>query len=472
MSIALLKEVKRSEDWRTSFYEFVNSRLDKIEKEYPMENLGDISRAIFQERSEILGRLIQGFIEKKFDHLLNQQVSNCPKCGNQIITQGKRPKNIQTLAGSFELLRPYFYCRDCHIGSYPLDEVLCLSSSSKQYDIQDVEAWLSSEMPYEMARETFERVTGEKQSEHHMYDTVNAIGQELNILDVCPDKEEINHKIAEMSEGKFRRPILMIAIDGAHAPTRPEPSPHPRKGKRGKGQWKEVKGFRLYLLDTKSTIHLISWHQVCTDQELAENLLKIKESGLIPESKVRLCLIGDGAAWIWNRGKEIFPSAKEVLDYYHCSEYVYAAANAHYGKGTQDAQAWSEAILTRIYWGYHNDVLSELKEIKSESEEAREKIDDLYNYLFNHRDKMNYSSAKRAGYHIGSGAIETANKFISHTRMKRSGAWWYIKNANNMLKIRCAKYNGTYDNVIEKYKINDQKRINDKKFNRTLKIIQ
>ena len=33
--------------------------------------------------------------------------------------------------------------------------------------------------------------------------------------------------------------LMMLAIDGAHAPTRPEPSP--REGKRGKGKYKEAK---------------------------------------------------------------------------------------------------------------------------------------------------------------------------------------------------------------------------------------
>lgn len=65
---------------------------------------------------------------------------------------------------------------------------------------------------------------------------------------------------------------------------------------------------------------------------------------------------------------------------------------------------------------------------------------------------MDYGAAKRGGYHVGSGTIESANKFISHVRLKRSGAWWYITNANNILKLRCAKYNVTYDRIIQKYK--------------------
>lgn len=71
---------------------------------------------------------------------------------------------------------------------------------------------------------------------------------------------------------------------------------------------------------------------------------------------------------------------------------------------------------------------------------------------------MNYGAARRAGYHIGSGAIESANKFISHVRLKRSGAWWYETNGNNILKLRCAKYNKTYDKIIELHKQVDREK--------------
>ena len=110
--------------------------------------------------------------------------------------------------------------------------------------------------------------------------------------------------------------------------------------------------------------------------------------------------------------------------------------------------------------------------MKAQNQEVQDKIDTFYNYLANHGEKMHYGSAKRGGYHIGSGAIESANKFISHTRLKRSGAWWYIKYANNILKIRCAKYNGTYDKIINKYKRDDQERIKNKKFNHRLRIVK
>ncbi|WP_096894570.1 ISKra4 family transposase [Candidatus Scalindua japonica] len=437
-----------------------------------MEDLGEISKAVFQERSEILGQMILGLIKRKFGHLLNQQNCDCPDCGKSMQRHDKLSRTIQTLAGQFELERPYFYCRACSFGNYPLDEALGLSRSSKQYDIQDVEAWLSSETAYETASETYERITGVKLSEHHMHEATNTIGQEVGILDICPSKEEIHKKIENISKNKFRRPIMMLALDGAHGPMRPEPSPHRRKEKRGKGEWKEIKGFRLYLIDGTSINHLISWHQVCEDHELAQDLVKIKEAGLIPEAEIRLGIIGDGAHWIWNRCKEIFPSAKEILDYYHCSEYVHGVGNAHYGKETRESRQWCEATLTRIHFGDHEDVLGGLGKMKAQTQEVQDKIDKFYTYLTNHCEKMHYDTTKRGGYHIGSGAIESANKFISHTRLKRSGAWWYAQNANNMLKIRCAKYNGTYDKIIEKYKKDDQERIKNKKSRKSLRLVK
>ena len=72
-------------------------------------------------------------------------------------------------------------------------------------------------------------------SNHHKHDVTNEIAKNLSILDVCPSKEEIHHRIDSISEGKFRRPILMIGIDGAHVPVRPEPSS--RTGPRGSGDW-------------------------------------------------------------------------------------------------------------------------------------------------------------------------------------------------------------------------------------------
>ncbi|MBI3303373.1 MAG: hypothetical protein HYZ72_15015 [Deltaproteobacteria bacterium] len=83
---------------------------------------------------------------------------------------------------------------------------------------------------------------------------------------------------------------------------------------------------------------------------------------------------------------------------------------------------------------------------------AAAEIATLIGYLQNNRDRINYRSQRHAGYHLGSGGIEAAHKFICHARLKRSGAWWYVANSNHMLALRCAKYNGTFDRVFTRYR--------------------
>ena len=76
----------------------------------------------------------------------------------------------------------------------------------------------------------------------------------------------------------------------------------------------------------------------------------------------------------------------------------------------------------------------------------------LIGFLRNSEERLHYRGASKGGYPIGSGGIEAANKSISHVRLKRSGAWWYVEKANHMLALRCATYNGTFESVFEIYK--------------------
>ena len=183
-----------------------------------MDSLGEITGAILANRSEILGELALGFVRKRFGHLLEQELFACPQCGKQLRSRARHPRQLETLIGSFPLERPYFYCTACEHGFYPLDEALGLASSAKQYDIQALEAWLGSEMPFETASEAYQRCTGNPMSTHHLHDCANRIGESLGVLDVCPTKVEVEARIARLAVGKHRRPVMMMGIDGGSCP--------------------------------------------------------------------------------------------------------------------------------------------------------------------------------------------------------------------------------------------------------------
>ena len=203
-------------------------------------------------------------------------------------------------------------------------------------------------------------------------------------------------------------------------------------------------------MDGERIVHLVSWHQIQSEQELGEALRQVKEADVIPLDTVRLCVVADGASWIWKQVKALFPHARQVLDYYHCAEYIHAIAKAQYGTSRQ-ALEWVESTMTRLYLGKIGHVLGGLGRMQAASADAAKVIANGRAYLATHRGRTHYRQLRRGGYPLGSGGMESANKFICHVRLKRSGAWWYEGNGNQMLALRCAKYNGTFEKVFARY---------------------
>ena len=137
-----------------------------------------------------------------------------------------------------------------------------------------------------------------------------------------------------------------------------------------------------------------------------------------------------------------------MLVYYHCVEHIYKVAKFQYDENSQQALEWVESTVCRLFFAEANSVISGLRLMKVKDSEASEEIRKLIGYSDHNRNRIHYQGDRIGGYPIGSGEIESANKFICHTRLKRSGVWWVKETGNEMLRIRCAVYNGTYDKVF------------------------
>jgi hypothetical protein len=68
-----------------------------------------------------------------------------------------------------------------------------------------------------------------------------------------------------------------------------------------------------------------------------------------------------------------------------------------------------------------------------------------------HRGRTAYHKLRRGGYPWGRGGIEASNQCLCHVRLKRSGAWWYAINSTQMVALRGAKSNGTFDQVFARH---------------------
>src|SRR5215470_1708337 len=124
-------------------------------------------------------------------------------------------RTVETMVGPVHVERPYFYCPSGCGGVYPLDQVLDLAPGRKQLDVQQAAAQVAIEMPYEEAHTLFSDLTGVQLGSERLHTFVHQAAEELSVLDVAPSRQEIAQRIEEMAAGCFRRPVLVLGIDGA-----------------------------------------------------------------------------------------------------------------------------------------------------------------------------------------------------------------------------------------------------------------
>ena len=158
----------------------------------------------------------------------------------------------------------------------------------------------------------------------------------------------------------------------------------------------------------------------------------------------RLIVIGDGAHWIWNLADEHFPGAIQILDWYHASAYVWQAAHALYGEGTDFAKQWAKQQLDLLWDGQVVDVIAHLEAASSHKSALQE----VLTYFRNHQHRMRYAFYRTCGLQIGSGTIESGCKHVISARLKQAGMIWSSQGARSIAKLRARLKSRRWDQTI------------------------
>jgi len=141
-----------------------------------------------------------------------------------------------------------------------------------------------------------------------------------------------------------------------------------------------------------------------------------------------LTALADGARWIWNQLAEHLPGAAGVLDIFHASEHLWAAAHAQFGEGTAAARVWVAARRATLLTGGAAALLAELSGAAWEG---------LRTYFGPHQEHTGYAARLAVGQSIGSGLVEGACKQVIGRRLKQTGARWKVRRVERMATL-CA----------------------------------
>lgn len=155
-----------------------------------------------------------------------------------------------------------------------------------------------------------------------------------------------------------------------------------------------------------------------------------------------LVFICDGAKWIWNWIDEYFPESRQILDFYHCKEHLFAFAKILYPKEEKQAEKWVDACIDLLMEQKVEDLFTEIDQLPCNNKQVEKEKVKLFNYLQNNKKRINYGLYKKEGLLYGSGAIESANRTVIQKRMKLSGQRWTLQGAQQMLNLRVCFKNG------------------------------
>jgi hypothetical protein len=144
-----------------------------------------------------------------------------------------------------------------------------------------------------------------------------------------------------------------------------------------------------------------------------------------------VCAVADGADWCQQFVDLHRPDAVRILDFPHAVGYLARAAQAVWGEGSTAAEQWTSQQAHGLLETGPDPVLTALRRL-----DAVEAVTTALGYLEKRRDQLQYPVFRAAGYPIGSGCGESANKLLVEARLKGSGMHWQRSQVNALVALR------------------------------------
>ena len=147
--------------------------------------------------------------------------------------------------------------------------------------------------------------------------------------------------------------------------------------------------------------------------------------------------VGDAAPWIWNVVAEHFYDSHQVVDWYHATEHLAAAARLLKGEGTLAKTRWFNDRQTTLFEGHADRIAQELTSAAPDHSSIADDLRKEANYFFKIQRRMQYQELREDGWAIGSGMVESAAKQFK-ARFTGPGMRWSRTGAERLLPIRAA----------------------------------
>ena len=157
-------------------------------------------------------------------------------------------------------------------------------------------------------------------------------------------------------------------------------------------------------------------------------------------------VLADGALWIWNLAGGQFGTSRQVVDWYHAKEHLYAAGNLLHGEGSAQAQRWVKGMETPLYQGHALWIAEQLKALAKTHRRVAKGLRKEAGYFEHNQRRMQYLETREDGFPIGSGMVESGIKQF-RARFTGPGMRWSREGAERLLPVRAAILSKRFNEV-------------------------
>lgn len=358
----------------------------------------------------------------------------CPVCGQPLsrLSAG-HTRTFQSRYGGMTVARTRGYCKRCRKWRTPADTTLGLEETAGYSPaVQDMSALLVSKMPVEEASAVLEHLTGVRLPRATLDREAKRQGQRAQKL-----RQQLDQQAAlpgpqlELTLEPYQ---MIIQLDAWNIRERDDWGQSAALRRRGQQpeRWHWVYTGTCFRLDHRG--HTAGGRPVITERGFVatrQGLDGLREQ-LHAEALRRglgqaagALVIADGAVWIWRLADDRWPQARQRLDFYHAVQHLAAVGRALYGEDKDKLKIWLKPLVKQLKHRSALKVIRQLEQALAALPEgaAAEAVRREVHYLREHRERMDYRAAQRAGEPIGSGPVEATCR-QAQCRFKRPGQFW------------------------------------------------
>ncbi len=365
-----------------------------------------------------------------------------------------RRKAVLTVVGPVSVRRAYYFDKECGIGYCPKDRALDIEGTSYSSGVRRMISRVGAYRSFALGEGDLEELAGIRVSAKEVERVSEGVGVQMEAFYSAQGEAPGSEEIIPIKA----IPRMYIGMDGSGVPVvKREVAGRKGKGEDGEAKTREAKLGCIFTqrgLDEEgrpvreegSTSYTGAIEPVeAFGQRIYE---EAKRRGLSQAKEV--CVLGDGAPWIWNIADEQFYGATQIVDMYHAREHYWNVAKSCLGQNKEKQYKWAEDRRKELDDGHVEEVIEAIKILSRLPGQDKEICEREIGYFEKNRDRMRYADFREHGLFVGSGVLEAGCRTVIGQRLKQSGMHWTVRGANSIIALRCSLLSNRWEDFWEK----------------------